>query len=104
CLSVCHHQLPHSFPTRRSSDLCSAAPESLRTRIYAAHPPAHSARACPHRTSVFDLTPYPSLPNIIFPAAPQPPLSGPYTTKEYEDRKSTRLNSSHVSISYAVFC
>src|SRR5699024_12452821 len=23
---------------------------------------------------------------------------------EYEDRKSTRLNSSHVSISYAVFC
>src|SRR5699024_12861149 len=24
--------------------------------------------------------------------------------KEYLDRKSTRLNSSHVSISYAVFC
>src|SRR5699024_12682220 len=24
--------------------------------------------------------------------------------KEVEDRKSTRLNSSHVSISYAVFC
>src|SRR5699024_12274190 len=24
--------------------------------------------------------------------------------KEYRDRKSTRLNSSHVSISYAVFC
>src|SRR5699024_11884251 len=23
---------------------------------------------------------------------------------EYQDRKSTRLNSSHVSISYAVFC
>src|SRR5207249_11246857 len=28
--------------------------------------------------------------------------SGPPTTKP--DRKSTRLNSSHVSISYAVFC
>src|SRR5699024_29726 len=26
------------------------------------------------------------------------------TAKEKEDRKSTRLNSSHVSISYAVFC
>src|SRR5699024_11350441 len=26
------------------------------------------------------------------------------TTKEILDRKSTRLNSSHVSISYAVFC
>src|SRR5690554_7526906 len=24
--------------------------------------------------------------------------------EEYEDRKSTRLNSSHVRISYAVFC
>src|SRR5699024_11794608 len=35
--------------------------------------------------------------------------SGTYTLKEVigcrdEDRKSTRLNSSHVSISYAVFC
>src|SRR5699024_11946105 len=26
------------------------------------------------------------------------------TGKKYQDRKSTRLNSSHVSISYAVFC
>src|SRR2546430_2986784 len=26
------------------------------------------------------------------------------TTKRYEDRKSTRLNSSHSQISYAVFC
>src|SRR5690606_41546703 len=26
------------------------------------------------------------------------------TPSEYEDRKSTRLNSSHVKISYAVFC
>src|SRR5437868_10031960 len=30
-------------------------------------------------------------------------LSTPYV-REYQDRKSTRLNSSHVSISYAVFC
>src|SRR5207249_6316510 len=27
-----------------------------------------------------------------------------YAPEEIEDRKSTRLNSSHVSISYAVFC
>src|SRR3712207_8674342 len=26
------------------------------------------------------------------------------TTVRYEDRKSTRLNSSHANISYAVFC
>src|SRR5690554_7772856 len=36
------------------------------------------------------------------------PKSSPYTTlrgiKQLGDRKSTRLNSSHVRISYAVFC
>src|SRR5699024_11485851 len=30
--------------------------------------------------------------------------TGRYVYDGYEDRKSTRLNSSHVSISYAVFC
>src|SRR3989338_5603029 len=29
---------------------------------------------------------------------------GPTTSSRMEDRKSTRLNSSHSSISYAVFC
>src|SRR5690625_6924920 len=28
----------------------------------------------------------------------------PYTVFKQQDRKSTRLNSSHVAISYAVFC
>src|SRR5437868_7668879 len=31
-------------------------------------------------------------------------IAGPCTVESREDRKSTRLNSSHVSISYAVFC
>src|SRR5438876_8299178 len=31
-------------------------------------------------------------------------LSDPKKRQRYEDRKSTRLNSSHPSISYAVFC
>src|SRR5690606_40082301 len=30
--------------------------------------------------------------------------AGPLTLRPDEDRKSTRLNSSHVKISYAVFC
>src|SRR5207249_12117114 len=30
--------------------------------------------------------------------------AGPRLPRRSEDRKSTRLNSSHVSISYAVFC
>src|SRR5690606_39423783 len=33
-----------------------------------------------------------------------PELKGPNTRKLTLDRKSTRLNSSHVKISYAVFC
>src|SRR5215510_9629790 len=39
-------------------------------------------------------------------AARRPPASGPLRCRcrKAEDRKSTRLNSSHVAISYAVFC
>src|SRR5207249_12083742 len=36
--------------------------------------------------------------------ASQLPISAYTTTPRFQDRKSTRLNSSHVSISYAVFC
>src|SRR5690606_40340459 len=31
-------------------------------------------------------------------------VSGPFFSTSEKDRKSTRLNSSHVKISYAVFC
>src|SRR3712207_8265581 len=31
-------------------------------------------------------------------------LPSPFTATRYQDRKSTRLNSSHANISYAVFC
>src|SRR5690349_23411060 len=46
---------------------------------------------------------------ILSEAAGEPNLpvydtSGPYTDPSVTDRKSTRLNSSHVEISYAVFC
>src|SRR5438067_12327088 len=33
-----------------------------------------------------------------------PPSTAPRKVSYWTDRKSTRLNSSHVSISYAVFC
>src|SRR5690348_18457974 len=43
------------------------------------------------------------LPGAGFRAAHHPSLTGP--SRPYaQDRKSTRLNSSHPSISYAVFC
>src|SRR5437868_10553553 len=50
-------------------------------------------------------------PAPVLPPCPVAPSRRPHTTHErrdattgWEDRKSTRLNSSHVSISYAVFC
>src|SRR5690349_23029707 len=37
-------------------------------------------------------------------SSPRPGRSGPRSITGCRDRKSTRLNSSHVEISYAVFC
>src|SRR5262245_64350408 len=73
----------HSFPTRRSSDLSAIADAAIFPwRPTAGSRGAASARWCPSS----------------MPAPPSSPrLSSP-------DRKSTRLNSSHLGISYAVFC
>src|SRR5437868_12421772 len=77
------HRDLHSFPTRRSSDLRSD-----------------------HGRDVFRDRPQASL--DARPVAVRGPrlwqlLRGTDRVRG-EDRKSTRLNSSHVSISYAVFC
>src|SRR5437868_12597860 len=64
----------HSFPTRRSSDLC-------RYTGPAVCQPKHTSSICAAET-----------------------LAKSRHAKVSADRKSTRLNSSHVSISYAVFC
>src|SRR5699024_12843663 len=71
-----------SFPTRRSSDLAGPA---LRHRL------GHFAV----KTGVQG-----GARRLRAGAAPLPPAH----PEEHRDRKSTRLNSSHVSISYAVFC
>src|SRR3712207_7083499 len=41
---------------------------------------------------------------VLFPAARRALPEGDPLTLTIEDRKSTRLNSSHANISYAVFC
>src|SRR5699024_12610671 len=64
-----------SFPTRRSSDL-------------SVHEYLESFR-------IWEFDPHPNTPAGIHRERQQ---------KSLQDRKSTRLNSSHVSISYAVFC
>src|SRR5207245_11007048 len=77
------HRGLHSFPTRRSSDLASRLPPDAAE--LGSPPPSPIILALrttrPHRGKVFR--------RAVLGAV---------------DRKSTRLNSSHGSISYAVFC
>src|SRR5207249_10640675 len=85
----------HSFPTRRSSDLRLCRERHHR----AGGPPSQQHRG---RPSLRGLHPWHVDGDRERPPAPPPgrrllPGVG-------RDRKSTRLNSSHVSISYAVFC
>src|SRR5690349_25156399 len=84
-----HHRHLHSFPTRRSSDLFfSGDLESIRA------PMKNIRISVKIRNRV--LVTY-SEKNQTFPRFS-------CVRKHYGDRKSTRLNSSHVEISYAVFC
>src|SRR5207244_10822961 len=88
----------HPFPTRRSSDLRFAThaplpvPQPDRDR-----PPAAGAWSS-------DATQTPPAKRRPFPPARRCPSSGYENDPERTDRKSTRLNSSHQIISYAVFC
>src|SRR5207253_11363438 len=82
------HRHPHSFPTRRSSDLIAGYALARLTFRWAGL----------LGTAIF-----------VTYLVPQTLLFNPLVEiiRDYhigEDRKSTRLNSSHVAISYAVFC
>src|SRR5205814_8769133 len=97
-----NHQTHHSFPTRRSSDLSQQPATEIN---------------CPGKVSGYD--------HIVVHVHSYPPADiatdstktlGPNTAAvggrvfghenvlQRRDRKSTRLNSSHLGISYAVFC
>src|SRR5690349_23126887 len=82
------------FPTRRSSDLLRRASERALQRGMRTQP-------C---LDVLART------RELLPETPLVPMTYAAILEAYgyerfaEDRKSTRLNSSHVEISYAVFC
>src|SRR5438309_3892293 len=79
-----HHRDLHSFPTRRSSDLeISITPRMLPRRVVSASLSRKSLQSPRVRGGVRRDT---------------------VRWSAQADRKSTRLNSSHSSISYAVFC
>src|SRR5206468_10285012 len=80
----------HSFPTRRSSDLRSLALETLD---------AGTRRPSGGRATTQSTRPRHSALRVGRRKERQGIRSG-----AQEDRKSTRLNSSHDQISYAVFC
>src|SRR5207302_7525656 len=84
-----HHRALHSFPTRRSSDL--ACP-TLRLLVTSRE-----------RLNIGAEIAWP-VPPLAPPDAQQLFMERARSAGAILDRKSTRLNSSHVKISYAVFC
>src|SRR5699024_12637314 len=87
CYCSCHPRALPSFPTRRSSDLRDPGTVQL------SHLRTGDVLGAQHRCLV-------DHPCRLGDAR----AHGGQHRGDPEDRKSTRLNSSHVSISYAVFC
>src|SRR5207249_8630755 len=95
--SYTHHRALHSFPTRRSSDLESLDDlPVLPLREEATDARRHLGADVAHLRQL--------LGGGIHDALERPEVLGEGLGGALRDRKSTRLNSSHVSISYAVFC
>src|SRR5439155_26624766 len=92
--SLSHRYLP-SFPTRRSSDLLFEIAEILTGPVDAEHPKRCDTQAFPRCE-----------PEQVFGRELRQAVVGNRHrgARVFIDRKSTRLNSSHVAISYAVFC
>src|SRR5205814_8594802 len=80
----------HSFPTRRSSDLFG----ELNTPLVVTYHPAYLLRTPGDKRKAWE--------DLKFARGVYQQLTQGTATDG--DRKSTRLNSSHLGISYAVFC
>src|SRR5207249_6806266 len=97
-LSFSYHGHPlhlHPFPTRRSSDLCCSTCSVVRCRSATSRRIRRTSRtSAGASTNTFTASSERS--------DSHQNANSPSTITR--DRKSTRLNSSHVSISYAVFC
>src|SRR5690606_40164294 len=89
------HQTLHSFPTRRSSDLGSTGWRLTQTLPPS---PARPPWRVPSRAQA------PGHPSARGGSGGTRSSTRDGSSRQWTDRKSTRLNSSHVKISYAVFC
>src|SRR5690606_42051577 len=94
-----HSRSSHSFPTRRSSDLTTYADLQAALRKSPVGTPIPLTYVRDGATATTSVT-------LVATQRPAPGTDpGPgAATVATPDRKSTRLNSSHVKISYAVFC
>src|SRR5438445_7536137 len=84
----------HSFPTRRSSDLAGTghgASQAAELQVLIEHEAGRHDRE-------FDEA------RLLVQLRPQSERAWRVLWRTPGDRKSTRLNSSHANISYAVFC
>src|SRR5205814_5206907 len=83
-------RLLHSFPTRRSSDLGVGDLRGIIDRLDYLNDGTHGSLGI---RAIW-----------LSPIYLSPGRDGGYDVADHKDRKSTRLNSSHLGISYAVFC
>src|SRR5439155_23238008 len=96
-----HHPTLHPFPTRRSSDLFQASRQAvsrmteLEELLTAER--KRSAELAQRCTDLEHLA-------ARVKEAEADRFRSAVSSSSNSDRKSTRLNSSHVAISYAVFC
>src|SRR5207248_8514778 len=99
-----HHPAPHSFPTRRSSDLCSNV--GHRAARVMKRIQAQLERYLHTCFSVAPYEPYIALAEKLNQLVPGKSPKKSFLANsgaeavENADRKSTRLNSSHRTISY----
>src|SRR5690606_39874710 len=97
-----HPREQHPFPTRRASDLLSSTISEIGREL------ATAKKDGAERKSV--LSALIQTPATLLFSRRRMDSVGPLSTttisysRPARDRKSTRLNSSHVKISYAVFC
>src|SRR5207249_9832411 len=94
---------PHSFPTRRSSDLFLMTKNPLDAPGKPAVVQIGFEEGTPVSVDHVPLGPVELLETLNDVAA-EHGVGRADVVEDRLDRKSTRLNSSHVSISYAVFC
>src|SRR5205807_10079955 len=96
------HPHLHPFPTRRSSDLAPVTEwKKKQGNIYEAEFTIDRKEI----TVMFDATgKWLETETAIDPASVPQAIMNTIATQFKKDRKSTRLNSSHLVISYAVFC